>query len=49
MDRRWGSASGQPERDNSTRWAGRTFAGGSYRGSFQGELNAFAKLAEREP
>lgn len=28
---------------------GRIFAGGSDRGSFQGELNAFAKLAEREP
>ena len=28
---------------------GRIFAGGSYRGSFQGELNAFARLAEREP
>jgi Polyketide cyclase / dehydrase and lipid transport. len=27
----------------------RIFASGSYRGSFQGELNAFAKLAEREP
>jgi uncharacterized protein YndB with AHSA1/START domain len=26
---------------------GRIFAGGSYRGSFQGELNAFAKLAEQ--
>lgn len=27
---------------------GRIFAGGSYRGSFQGELNAFAELAARE-
>jgi hypothetical protein len=27
---------------------GRIFATGSYRGSFQGELNEFAKLAERE-
>lgn len=27
----------------------RIFATGSYRGSFRGELNAFAKLAEREP
>lgn len=27
----------------------RIFGSGSYRGSFQGELNAFAKLAEREP
>lgn len=27
---------------------GRIFAGGSYRGSFQGELNAFANLAEPE-
>ena len=28
--------------------AGRIFAIGSYSGSFQGELNAFARLAERE-
>jgi uncharacterized protein YndB with AHSA1/START domain len=27
----------------------RIFASGSYRGSFQGELNAFAELAAREP
>ena len=27
---------------------GRIFAGGSYKGSFQGELNAFAELAARE-
>ena len=27
---------------------GRIFALGSYRGSFQGELNAFARIAERE-
>jgi len=27
---------------------GRIFAGGSYKGSFQGELNDFARLAERE-
>lgn len=27
---------------------GRLFASGSYRGSFQGELEAFARLAERE-
>ena len=29
--------------------SGRIFASGSYRGSFQGELDAFAMLAEREP
>jgi hypothetical protein len=28
--------------------AARLFATGSYRGSFQGELNTFARLAERE-
>lgn len=28
---------------------GRLFASGSYGGSFQGELEAFARLAEREP
>jgi uncharacterized protein YndB with AHSA1/START domain len=28
--------------------AARIFATGSYRGSFQGELNAFARLAERD-
>ena len=28
--------------------AGRIFATGSWRGSFQGELNEFAKIAERE-
>jgi uncharacterized protein YndB with AHSA1/START domain len=28
--------------------AARVFATGSYRGSFRGELNAFAKLAERD-
>jgi uncharacterized protein YndB with AHSA1/START domain len=28
---------------------GRIFASGSYRGSFQGELEAFARLAERVP
>ena len=27
----------------------RIFASGSYKGSFQGELEAFARLAEREP
>jgi type II secretory pathway component PulF len=27
---------------------GRIFAFGSYKGSFQGELNSFAQLAERE-
>jgi uncharacterized protein YndB with AHSA1/START domain len=27
----------------------RIFASGSYKGSFQGELNAFARLAEQEP
>ncbi len=32
-----------------SRIAARIFASGSYDGSFQGELNAFAKLAEREP
>ena len=29
--------------------AARVFATGSYRGSFRGELNAFARLAERDP
>ena len=28
--------------------AGRIFASGSYKGSFRGELNSFARLAERE-
>ena len=28
--------------------AARVFATGSYRGSFQGELNAFARIAERD-
>jgi uncharacterized protein YndB with AHSA1/START domain len=29
--------------------AGRIFSMGSFRGSFQGELNEFARIAEREP